>query len=121
MSAGSHRRKIGDLRPGMEHIDLRVKILNLKEPRKVTTHSGFEHELVEGEIEDETGKAVLTVWNEKISQLEDLEAGITAYLKNCFITSFQGVISVNVGRDSEFIKIKGGGETSGGDFKNNKF
>lgn len=105
----------------MEHVDLRVRILKLKEPRRVTTHTGFEHELVEGEIEDETGRAVLTVWNEKISQVEDVEAGILAYLKNCFITSFQGVISVNVGRDSEFIKIGEGGEKSGGDFKHNKF
>lgn len=105
----------------MEHVDLRVKILKIKEPRKVTTHSGFEHELVEGKIEDETGRAVLTVWNEKISQIGDVEAGSMAYLKNCFITSFQAVIYVNVGRDSELLNIKGGGETSGGDFKHNKF
>lgn len=96
--------KIGALRPGMEKVDLRVKVLKLEEPRKVTTYTGVEHVLVEGEVEDETGRAVLTVWNEMIRQLEGVEIGGMAELRNCFITSFQGVIHVNVGRDSEIIK-----------------
>lgn len=96
--------KIGALRPGMEKVDLGVKVLKLEEPRKVTTYTGVEHVLVEGEVEDETGRAVLTVWNETIRQLEGVEVGGMVELRNCFITSFQGVIHVNVGRDSEIIK-----------------
>jgi len=49
--------KIEGLRPGMENIDLDVTVLNLKEPKHVTTYSGLEHVLVEGEVEDDTGKA----------------------------------------------------------------
>jgi ssDNA-binding replication factor A large subunit len=93
--------KLYELRPGMEKVDLRVEILGLKEPRQVTTNSGLTHTLVEGEVEDETGKMGLTVWNEKIEQLERIEVGKTVDLLNCFITSFRGVLSVNVGRDSE--------------------
>ena len=88
----------------MEKVDLGVKVLKLEEPRKVTTYTGVEHVLVEGEVEDETGRAVLTVWNETIRQLEGVEVGGMVELRNCFITSFQGVIHVNVGRDSEIIK-----------------
>ena len=96
--------KIGELRPGMENVDLNVRIINLKEPRKVTSYTGVEHILVEGEVEDETGRAVLTVWNDLISQLEGVEVDDLVELRNCFITSFQGVIHVNVGRDSEIMK-----------------
>ncbi len=88
----------------MENVDLSVRVIILKELRKVTTYTGFEHTLVEGEVEDETGRVVLTVWNDLISQLEGVEIGDIVELRNCFITSFQGVIHANVGRDSEIVK-----------------
>jgi replication factor A1 len=96
--------KLNGLRPGMEKVDLRVKVLRLKEPRRVTTNTGITHVLVEGEVEDETGKMGLTVWNELIEQLKGIDAGSTVDLRNCFITSFRGVLSVNVGRDSKIEK-----------------
>lgn len=96
--------KIRDLRPGMEKVDLKIRVIGLEEPRHVTTYTGVEHVLVEGEIEDETGGSVLTVWNDLIRQLNGVEIGSTVELRNCFITSFQGVLHVNVGRDSEIVK-----------------
>lgn len=95
--------KIRNLRPGMEKVDLKVEVISLKEPRKVTAYTGVEHVLVEGEVEDETGRVVLTVWNDLIMQLTGVEIGSLMELRNCFITSFQGVLQVNVGRDSEII------------------
>lgn len=93
--------KIGELRPGMVNVDLKVRVLMLDEPRKVTAHTGMEYMLVEGEVEDETGRAVLTVWDEMIGHLQGVEVGDVTELRNCFITSFKGVIHVNVGRGSE--------------------
>ncbi|MFQ6053038.1 MAG: hypothetical protein ACE5OO_02245 [Candidatus Bathyarchaeia archaeon] len=98
--------ELKDLRPGMEKVDLRVRIVGLKEPRKVTTYTGFEHVIVDGEVEDGTGRMPLTVWNDLIDQLEGVEDGSWVELRGCFVTSFQGVLSVNVGRDSEIIRIK---------------
>ena len=96
--------KLKELRPGMEKVDLRVKVLRLDEPRQVTSNSGITHTLVEGEVEDETGRMGLTVWNDLIEQLTGIEEGSTVDLLGCFITSFKGVLSVNVGRDSEIIR-----------------
>jgi replication factor A1 len=98
--------KLNELRPGMEGVNLRVRVLRLDEPRKVTTNSGITHVLVEGEVEDETGRMDLTVWNERIKQLEGVEAGSMVDLRNCFITSFRRALSVNVGRDSEMVKVE---------------
>ena len=96
--------KISELRPGMEKVDLSIRVIRLKEPRKVTSYTGVNHVLVEGEVVDDTGRMVLTVWNDLIGQLEGVEIGDKLKLRNCFITSFQGVLQVNVGRDSEIIK-----------------
>jgi replication factor A1 len=98
--------KLNVLRPGMENIDLRVKVLRLDDPREVTTKSGIVHILVEGEVEDETGRIDLTVWNNLIEQLRGINAGDIVELCNCFVTSFRGVLSVNVGRDSRIVKLK---------------
>jgi replication factor A1 len=97
--------KIKDLRPGMEGVDLKVSILRLEEQREVTTHSGIQHVLVEGEVEDDSGTIRLTVWNESIEQLMKVNLGDRLELKNCFITSFKGVLSVNVGRDSKVMQL----------------
>ena len=92
---------LGDLRPGMEHVDATVRLLSLEEPREVLTSYGVTHVLVEGEVEDESGRMRLTVWNEKIQELEGKKVGSLVDLKDCFVTSFKGELSINVGRDSE--------------------
>ena len=99
--------KLKDLRPGMENVDLIVKVLRLDDPKEVETNYGVTHILVEGMVEDESKKMKLTVWNELILQLKQVgvEMGDIVELRNCFITSFKGVLSVNVGRDSEIIRI----------------
>ena len=93
---------LGDLRPGMEHVDFTVKLLSLDEPREVLTSYGVTHVLVEGEVEDESGRMRFTVWNEKIQELEGIVVGSLVDLKDCFVTSFKGELSINVGRDSGF-------------------
>jgi ssDNA-binding replication factor A large subunit len=84
----------------MEDVELVVELISLEEPREVKTYSGLEHTLVEGIVSDGSGEMGLTVWNEKIEELEGIEAGDALRLVGCFITSFKGELSVNVGRDS---------------------
>lgn len=95
----------------MEGVNLRVRVVRLQSPKKVKTHRGLEHLLVEGEVKDATGRAVINIWNESIRQLKDVEEGSEVELRNCFITSFQGVIQINIGRESE---IRPCGEIIGG-------
>lgn len=110
-SAGSSLGHLGivdmglsTLRPGMEKLDLTVRIAGLKATRKVETSYGVTHILLEGEVEDESGRMDLTVWNEKIDDMKMIDVGDEVRLTNCFVTSFRGVLSLNVGRDSEIKK-----------------
>ncbi len=98
--------KLSELRPGMEHVDLEVKINRLEAPREVKTSYGAEHILIEGEVEDETGRMAVTVWNETIQQLEGLDIGDAVELRDCFISSYKGTMHVNVGRDSTITRIE---------------
>jgi replication factor A1 len=102
---GKIKMILTELRPGMENIDLLVKLLNLNEPREIPTNYGVTHTIVEGIVEDESGKMGLTIWNEKIEALENISLDSMVELVNCFITSFKGVLSINVGRDSEISPI----------------
>jgi replication factor A1 len=95
---------LSELRPGMENVELHVKLINIGESREVTTYSGLKHNIAEGIVTDDSGRIRLTVWNEKIDELKVITVGDKLFLKNCFISSFKGELSVNVGRDSSIIK-----------------
>ena len=96
---------LGELRPGMEELDLEVTIISLEEPREVETHRGKKHTLVDGMVQDDVTSRELTVWNETIAELEGVKPGDKVKLINCFISSFKGVLSVNVGRESRIEKL----------------
>jgi replication factor A1 len=95
---------LSDLRPGMENIVLKVKLVSLSDQREVTTYSGLKHEIVEGIIEDDSMSMGLTIWNEKIELVKELKIGDSIKLINCFVSSYQGELSVNIGRDSDILK-----------------
>lgn len=97
--------KIKELKPGMENVDLIAKIVELREPRKVTTYNKIEHTIVEATVEDDTGTALITVWDDVIRQLDGLSEGDSVKLSKCFITSFKRVIHINLGRDSKILKM----------------
>ena len=99
-----NQMKLNELRPGMENLELSVELVSIGEPREVETYTGLKHTLVEGEVKDETGSMGLTVWNDTISELEKVKPGDSVRLIDCFITSFKGVLSVNIGRESKIEK-----------------
>jgi replication factor A1 len=98
--------KVSELRPGMEHVDIKVTLKILNEPREVLTNYGITHNLVDGMVEDDSGSVGVTFWNEKIELLEGVDEGSLVELGDCFITSFKGALSINVGRDSTLEKIE---------------
>jgi ssDNA-binding replication factor A large subunit len=97
--------KLGELRPGMEHLNFKVKVSKKNEARKVKTFTGVKHMILEGEISDGDNSISFAVWNEKIELFKDIAPGDTVDLTDCFITSYKGVLQVNVGRDSNAVKV----------------
>ncbi len=98
--------KLSELRPGMEHLTFRVKVTSVVGVRNVKSYSGVEHSILEGEISEGTASISFAVWNEKIELFKEIVAGDTVELMDCFVTSFKGVLQVNVGRDSDAKKVE---------------
>ena len=97
--------KIVELRPGMEHLNFRVKLSKKNEVRKVKTFTGIEHMILEGEISDVEKSIGFAAWNEKIELFKDIVPGDVVELTDCFVTSYKGVLQVNIGRDSNAVKV----------------
>ena len=97
--------KIAELHPGMEHLDFKVKISKKTEVRKVKTFTGIEHMILEGEISDGEASISFAVWNEKIDLFRNIVAGDIVELTDCFVTSYKGILQVNIGRDSNVLKV----------------
>ena len=102
----SNAPRLGELRPGMEHLNFTATISKMTGIRKVKTYTGVEHAILEGEITDGQSSISFAVWNEKADLFSGIKVGDKMELVNCFVTSFKGVLQVNVGRDSDARKIE---------------
>jgi len=87
---------VRDLKPGMDHINITVKVLNTPAPKQVVTSAGVDHEILELEVNDESGSIKLVLWDDKI--LSGLKRNDVIEIENGFVTSFRGVWRINVGR-----------------------
>lgn len=95
--------RIRDLRPGMKHVDIKVRILSLSEPIKITSREGVERQLVEAQVGDSTGTSVLALWNERVGSVN---VDDVMQIRNGFVTSFKGEVRLNVGKYGEMAKIE---------------
>jgi len=86
---------VQDLKPGMSHVDVTVKVLNASESKQVVTSAGVDHEILKLEVGDESGFMKLVLWDEKIIRLK---ARDRVKIENGFVTSFKGTWRINVGR-----------------------
>jgi len=62
--------KISELKPAMNNVNLKAKIIDLKEPREIMTKFGNMITLTEATLEDDTGSIKLTLWGEQADGLE---------------------------------------------------
>jgi len=93
---------IHDLKPGMDHVNLKVEVLNISEPKQIITGTGIEHDILEVEVKDETGSIALVLWDERILPLK---VGDTLQIENGFVSSFKEKWRINVGKYGDAKKI----------------
>jgi replication factor A1 len=87
--------KISELRAGMNRVDVSAKVLELSEPREVTTRKGEQMRVATVRVKDDSGEISLTLWNE---QIEQVKVDSTVKVENGYVTSFRGETQLNVGR-----------------------
>ena len=93
---------IDELKPGMDHVNVKVKVLNISESKQIITGTGIQHDILEVEVEDDTGSIMLVLWNEKISPIK---IGDALQIENGFVSSFKGKWRINIGKYGDITKI----------------
>lgn len=93
---------IRDLKPGMSNVNMKLKVLDVSEPKEVITGKGIEHKILELEVGDETGTMKLVLWDDKVVPLK---VGDVVQVENGFVSSFKGVRRINVGKYGELNKV----------------
>ncbi|MDH5634202.1 MAG: OB-fold nucleic acid binding domain-containing protein [Candidatus Bathyarchaeota archaeon] len=90
--------KIRDLIPGMRRVNINVEVVDVSEPKEVTSRR-IKRSIVEAKVKDETGMITLVLWDDKI--IHDLKAGEKLQVRNGFVSSFKGDMRVNIGEYAE--------------------
>ena len=86
---------IKDLRAGMNHIDLKAKILEVAEAKPVVTRYGNNATVAKALIADETGTINLCLWN---SQIASVSAGDIVQIENAQVYAFRGERLMHIGK-----------------------
>ncbi len=87
---------IGDLRAGMNHVNLKAKVLEVTKPRQVFTRYGNYAHLAKALIADGTGKIKLCLWND---QIDAVSVGDTVQIENARTSTFRGERQLILGKN----------------------
>ena len=90
----SHPHAIKDLRSGMNHVNLKAKILEIAKPNRVVTRYGNYANVAKAVIADETGKINLCLWNEQIASVS---VGDIVHIENARACMFKGEKQLIIG------------------------
>ncbi len=85
--------KILDLKPGMNNVNIIVRVLHVDEPKKVMTRSG-ERTISEAVVGDETGRTKLTLWGKASGTVKE---GEVIEITGAWTTVYKGLVQLNVG------------------------
>ena len=93
----------GELRDGMRNVDFEGTVVEKSIVRAVRSRARGEMlSVADVALEDETGRVVLTLWNEQVRQAN---VGDRVRVENGYVSSYRGVTQLNVGRIGRLITL----------------
>ena len=102
VTKNKHQR-IGDLKFGMNRINLEARVLEVPKPRSVFTRFGTFAMVTNASIADETGIIQLPLWN---NQIDTVSVGDTIQVKNARVAAFRGERQLRVSRSGQLSVIE---------------
>ncbi len=90
--------KITDLKPGMNRVNLLVKVDQLDETQEVMTKFGVVAKLTNVMISDESGKIKLVIWGDTP---QGMKKNSKLDIKNAFVKAFRGEKQLGVARSGK--------------------
>jgi replication factor A1 len=88
-------QSIRAVRAGMTHVNLKAKILDVAEPKRVVTRFGNNASVAKVLIGDDTGTIKLCLWN---GQIASVAVGDTIQIENAQASTFRGEKFLSLGK-----------------------
>jgi len=101
MSEEEKTTKISSLKPGMNNVSVRARVLHTEEPKTINTRRGS-RTISEALIGDETGRIKLTLWGNAAGKIEP---GSAIEIRGAWTTAYRGQVVLNAGNRSEIITL----------------
>lgn len=93
--------KVKDLKPGMNYVNIKVRVLSTEEPKTIRVRSGI-RTISEAIVGDETGRIKLTLWGRAAGKVSE---GDAVEISGGWTTSYRGFVQLNVGGTKGLRKI----------------
>ena len=100
--SGKEYVKIIELRPGMDNVSVKVRVLEVTEPYTIQTRRG-PRTISEAIVGDETGRVRLTLWGHAAGTLEPGQAIV---ISGAWTTAYRGQVVLNAGIRSRIDRIE---------------
>ena len=89
------QKKIGELRFGMEGVNVKAKVVDVPPKKLVVTSFGNQVYVSNIKIADETGTIKLSLWS---GQIDQVHVGDEVEITNCHVASFAGEPQLRINR-----------------------
>ena len=87
--------KLKELRPDSRRVFVDAVVKEVSAPREVSLKTGERATVADVTIEDDTGTATLTLWNENTKAVK---VGSKVKVENGYVSTFRGEMRLNVGK-----------------------
>ncbi len=95
--------KIIELEEGPFEGAIEGKIVELEEPREITTKFGRRLKVANGKLEDDSGSISIALWNE---DTEKYKEGDTIKITNGYVSRFKDELKLSAGRNGTIEKVE---------------
>ena len=95
--------KIEHLKPGMKHVNLKAKVLEIPKPKMVYTKWGTEAYISNALIGDETGTIRISLWNQQIDKVSE---GDVIKIENFKVSSYRGAPQLRMARSGKISVLR---------------
>jgi replication factor A1 len=93
--------KIGNLRTGMSSVNVAGRVVNIGSMREFTRRDGDTGKVVSVLLEDETGTVRLSLWDDDVTMVDDMEPGTIISVENGDTRLSLGDVGLNVGQSGK--------------------
>jgi hypothetical protein len=101
--AKSNIYKIGDLKAGMEHLNIKAEVLEVSQPIQIATRFGSYANMVNALIADETGTIKLSLLG---SQNKMVSVHDTVQIENAHVAWFRGERQLRIGKHGKISVVQ---------------